>query len=186
MLRKHLLWIKREAKILNNADHNIKLEMASKWEENKTVNITTEVNKRTNAVKQKNPQQTLDELKKMENLFWKGMPIETVINHFNIMTEKKSKNGNPFLTSEQLISFIQRAFLKDKQQPKQKINFAIGEKGFTIKRFYEFFDLAVTQYAEVNKTEKYINLVLNNFDNMGTFASIKSYFKSNKTKEKWE
>jgi hypothetical protein len=111
--------------------------------------------------------------------------MEIAIKHFEVFVSKKSKNGAPFLTKIQLTYFVQGAFLKDEKQPKQKINYSVGEKGLVIKRFYEFFQLAVTNYAEVNRKEKYVNLVLDNFDNLGDYNSIEAFFKPNKTKENW-
>jgi hypothetical protein len=124
------------------------------------------------------------EIELAENNFIKGMPMEKVINHFEIMTKNKSKNGSPYLTTEQLILFLQRAFLNDTKIPKQRFNLANGEKGFVIKRFYDFFVYAVTQYNELNNKKKYIELLSDNFDNW-EYKSIVSLFKPNKTKKKW-
>ena len=126
----------------------------------------------------------LTEIEKLENKFWKGLPMEQVINHFEVMTKKKNKTGNVYLTVEQLISFLKKGFLNDQAQPKQKINCVSGEKGFVIKRFYEFFSLAVSQYGHPREKEKFINLFNDCFDNWDQ-KTIKSFFKPNKTIEKW-
>ena len=141
---------------------------------------------RTNT-EQPNPEiklKSFAEIKQAENKFMKGMPMEKVIDHFKVMTEKKSKNNIPYLDNEKLISFLQRAFLNDTKIPKQRFNLANGEKGFVIKRFYDFFDYAVTQYNELNNKKKYIELLSDNFDNW-EYKSIVSFFKPNKTRKKW-
>lgn len=126
----------------------------------------------------------LTEIKDSENQLLKGLPMKNVIKHFEIMTKKKNKNGNVFLTIEQLISFLKKGFLNDTTQPKQKINCSSGEKGFVIKRFYEFFDLAVSQYSYPQKKEIFIKLFTDCFDNWKQ-TTIKPFFKPNKTKQKW-
>lgn len=124
------------------------------------------------------------EIETRENLFVKGFPMKKVIEHFDVMTRRKNRNGNVFLTREQLVSFLRRGFLDDRTQPKQKINCANGEKGLVLKRFYEFFDLAVSQYGHPQKKEKFIKLFVDCFDNWSE-TSIKAFFKPNKTKHTW-
>lgn len=126
----------------------------------------------------------LEVIAKSENNFWKGLPMSVVVNHFQVMTQKKSKNGKPFLSEEQLVVFLKRGFLNDNDQPIQKVNCSNGEKGKVILRFYQFFELASVQYGYPNKKETFINLFLNCFDNWNE-NSVKAYFKPNKTKEKW-
>lgn len=126
----------------------------------------------------------LDEIRSSENLFWKGLPMDKVISHFSVLTTTKNKNGNFFLTPEQLNSFLKKGFLKDKTQPKQKINCSNGEKGFVIKRFYEFFDIAVSQYGHIQKKERFVKLFTDCFDNWDE-TSIPSFFRPSKTSSKW-
>lgn len=125
----------------------------------------------------------LAEIKNMENLFWKGLPMEAVVKHFEVMTILKNKNGNVFLKSEQLVSFLKRGFLNDITQPKQKINCSTSEKGFVIKRFYELYVLAASQYGHPNRKAKFIKLFNDCFDNWE--ESTVDYFFKNKTKETW-
>jgi len=127
----------------------------------------------------------LSKIKASENLFIKGIPMEIVISHFVGLTTRKSRNGKPFLTQEQLVSFLQRGFLKDDTQDKQTINCRIGEKGFLIRKFYDFYELAVTQYNYPAKKEKYINLFTDCFNNWPQHT-VKLFFMPGKTKEKWE
>ncbi|HAQ18432.1 MAG TPA: hypothetical protein DCR40_04260 [Prolixibacteraceae bacterium] len=126
----------------------------------------------------------LDKIRSSENLFWKGLPMDKVISHFTVMTTKKSKNGNEFLTTKQLISFLRKGFLNDTTQPKQKINCSNGEKGFVIKRFYELFDIAVAHYGHIQNKRRFIKLFTECFDNWGE-KSIPSFFKPGKTINKW-
>jgi len=127
---------------------------------------------------------TLEEIKHEENSFWKGMPMDKVVNHFAILSTRKSKNGDVFLKMDQLISFLKKGFLNDTTQRKQIINCGRGEKGLVIKRFYEFYDLAVSQYGFPSKTDKFIKLFTDCFSNWDE-NTIKPFFKSNKTKENW-
>lgn len=124
------------------------------------------------------------EMAESENKFWKGFPMCRVIKHFDVLTQRESKNGFPFLTTDQLISFLRRGFLNIKTEEKQKINWASGEKSFVIKRFYEFYELAVSQYGHPQKKENFILLLADCFDNWDQ-ESIKPLFRPNKTKEQW-
>jgi hypothetical protein len=137
-----------------------------------------------NEVNHRTFKQVLTEISKEENKFNKSLPMGEVVKHFRVLTERKSKNGKPFLTPEQLISFLQKGFLGKQELPKQKINYANTEKGLVILRFYELFLLAVTNYGEKNSKSKYINLVLNCFDNWDK-KSIEAFFKPNRIMQKW-
>lgn len=127
----------------------------------------------------------LDELANLENKYWQGIPIKVFVSHFRVMTQKNSINRKPFLTTEALISFINRGFLNDRSQPKQKINYGRKEKGFVIKRFYELFDLAVNNYGHSNDTKVFVELITDCFENNWTPRSIIFLFKANKIKRMW-
>lgn len=126
----------------------------------------------------------ISKISNRENKFWKGMPLDVVIKHFEAMTTKKNKNGEPYLSQKQFISFLKKGFLIDETQPKQKIRCSAGEKGFVIKRFYEFYALAVGEYGYPAKTDKFIKLFTDCFDNWNP-ETIKPFFKKDKTKENW-
>jgi hypothetical protein len=126
----------------------------------------------------------LSEMIKSENQFWKGLPMKKVVDHFIIMTTRKNKNGEPYLTNEQLISFLKKGFLNDPAQSKQKINCTASEKGLVIKRFYQLYDLAVAQYGYPAKKTKFMDLFTNCFDNWDK-ASVVPFFRPNKAKENW-
>jgi hypothetical protein len=126
----------------------------------------------------------LQEIKLSDNQVVKGMPMEVVIKHFETMTKRKSENGNPFLRPEQLIYLLKYISLGDTPQPKQKINCTVGEKGFVIKRFYEFYALAVSEYNCPPKKEKFIKLFTDCFDNWDA-KTLRYFFYSDKAKNNW-
>lgn len=126
----------------------------------------------------------INEIENSENRFWKGLPMKKVVEHFKVMTTRKNNNKDSYLTEEQFISFLKKGFLNDTNQLKQKINCSTGDKGFVILRFYELYDLAVSQYAHPRPKKPFINLFLDCFDNWGE-STVESFFKPNKTKEKW-
>ncbi|GEO03373.1 hypothetical protein AAE02nite_10370 [Adhaeribacter aerolatus] len=131
-------------------------------------------------------EEKLEALSNAENKHWKGVPMKEVINHFRVFMERKSKNGKPFLTPEQFISFIERAFLGKLEIPKQEINcIPIGEKGFVILRFYEYYYLATDEYKDIIEKDKYIKLVTDNLANEWEYDSVMYYFKPNMVKKKW-
>lgn len=129
--------------------------------------------------------QEVKELNKQENLFWKGIPMGVVIEHFIKLTTHNNKAGLPYLTQSQFMYFIKRAFLNQGAIPKQTMNIGSSENGSVIKLFYQFFDLAVRAYGEKNKNEKYIRLVLDNFTNWSTFPQVKSLFRKDKSAKVW-
>jgi hypothetical protein len=126
----------------------------------------------------------LSDIRNSDNHFWKGLPMNKVVDHFILMTTRKNKNGEPYLTYEQLISFLKKGFLNDDTQPKQKINCTANEKGFVIKRFYQLYELSVGQYCHPAKKEKFINLFTDCFDNWDK-ESVAALFKPNKVKDNW-
>lgn len=129
-------------------------------------------------------EKTLTEIALSENKFWKGIPMRKVVEHFEIMTKRKNKNGVSFLTLDQYIIFLKKGFLNEINLPVQKINCINGEKGFVISRFYEFYVLASSSYKHPSKKEKFIKLFTDCFDNWEP-KTIESFFKPDKTKDKW-
>jgi hypothetical protein len=127
----------------------------------------------------------LNYLKNAENKFDKSLPMSQVIEHFKVFTTIDSNNGSKFLTEKQFISFIKKGFLNDNSQPKQSFNYTNGEKGFIIKRFYEFFfDVAVSKHNVHNRKKPFIDLVEICFEGM-EYKKVESLFKSNKTLRTW-
>jgi hypothetical protein len=124
------------------------------------------------------------EINKLENKFWKGIPMDVVVKHFIVLNKQKSKNGDNFLSKKQFISFLKKGFLNDTSQSIQKINCANGEKGIIIKRFYDFFDLAVASFSHKQEKGPFIHLFTSCFDNWEE-KTIFHLFKPGKTKNNW-
>ncbi|MEI2695477.1 MAG: hypothetical protein V9E90_10430 [Saprospiraceae bacterium] len=129
-------------------------------------------------------EEILSEIRSAGNLLWKALPMGLVVKHFEVMTKRKSQNGEVFLTTEQLSSFLRKGFLGIESEKKQKINCSRGEKGLVIKLFYQLFDLAVRDYGYSPKKERFIQLIINCFDNWEP-TSIATFFRSNKVKDNW-
>jgi hypothetical protein len=126
----------------------------------------------------------LAEIRNSENKFWKGLPMEQVVKHFEVMTIRKNKEGIPYLTPEQLVSFLKKGFLNGTDQPMQKINCTRGEKGFVIKRFYELFDIAAREHYYPSTKVKFINLFNDCFDNWKP-NTISEFFRKDKSIKQW-
>ncbi|NVN96887.1 hypothetical protein HXX01_01430 [Candidatus Nomurabacteria bacterium] len=159
-------------------------EILKSWIEYKASfnkNLDNSNNEDTSSIE---PIKDLEALAKLENKFWKGLPMDVVIKHFLPLAEKKNKVGESFLTYLQFVSFIKRGFLLNDDEPVQKINCLTGEKGFVIARFYEFYQLAAYQYGHVARSEKFVKLFIHCFDNWDE-KSVKVYFKPNKSTESW-
>lgn len=124
------------------------------------------------------------ELEAINKQEWKAIPLSIISDHFKVFKDHKSKNGRPYLSNEAFISFLKRGFLNDSEQPKQRINFAHGERGFLILRFYQFYVEATTNYSFPNPKKPFIQIVINCFENWSE-TQVKSYFKPGKAKEKW-
>lgn len=125
------------------------------------------------------------EIKHSENKFWKGLPMDRVIKHFEVLTLRSNKNGVSYLSNQQFISFLKKGFLKDDNQPKQHIHCSRGEKGLIIKRFYEFFVLATSEFSHPQQKAKFISLFIDCFDNWEQ-KTVELFFKPNKTKQTWQ
>ncbi|UEG50874.1 hypothetical protein LK994_05220 [Ferruginibacter lapsinanis] len=118
------------------------------------------------------------------NVFCNAMPISVPKEHFAKFTETNSKNNKPFLTNEQLNSFIEKAFYGKTDIKKQTINYGKRERLFIVKRFYEFYLMCSTEYENTTQCQpKYIRLLTDNFINW-EFDNIKNNF-GNKVKREW-
>lgn len=126
----------------------------------------------------------LTEIADSENKFWKGLPMSFVVEHFKKMTIRKNKNGEPYLSPDQLISFLKKGFLLDETQPLQKINYCSKEKGFVIKLFYKLYDHSCSQCGHPADKAPFIKLITDCFDNWDN-KTIPSLFKPNKVKREW-
>jgi len=130
---------------------------------------------------------TTEKIENEENIFCKSMPLEVPIKHFKVLTERKSKNGKPFLSTDQFNSFIDKAFKGKQNLKKERFNLANREKLFIVKRFYQFYLLATnTEQGYENTLQskpKYIKLLSDNFTNWN-YESLKHNF-GNKVKPEW-
>jgi len=98
------------------------------------------------------------------NIFQKSMPIDEAVSHFKKLTENNSKNGSPFLTTEQLDIFIRKAFCGVKDLPKQTFNQApSGEKSIIQYVFREFYDANWDYFGTGQVQDKFIKLLTENF-----------------------
>lgn len=123
---------------------------------------------------------------KIINTFCNSMPLNIPKEHFKVFTISNSKNKNsPFLSIEQFNSFIEKAFTGKTELPKQTFNLAPHkEKLYIIKRFYEFYLIAVKDFEKTSQCkEKYIKLLSDNFINWD-YEQIKNNF-GNKVKRDW-
>lgn len=100
-----------------------------------------------------------------ENIFCKKMPLDIPKEHFKILTEKNSKNGEPFLTQDQFNNFINRAFCGKTDLPLQKFNQAPkGEKLKIQYLFYQFYENYCFEYFNTGQTKDvFIKLLTENF-----------------------
>ena|ERR1035437_783757 len=120
------------------------------------------------------------------NTFCNSMPLDIAKNHFKVFTLPNAKNKNlPYLSTAQFNLFIEKAFTGKTELQKQTINHAPHkEKLFIVKRFYEFYLIATTNYENTSQCqEKYIKLLTDNFTNWN-YESIKNNF-GNKVKRDW-
>jgi len=150
------------------------------------VSEVSEINNDTNAIlkiEEFNYNKEISEIIE-SNEFWNGVEMKKVIQHFEVLTFRNSRNGKVFLSQKQFISFLKKGFLNDENQLKQQFNYASGEKGFIIKRFYEFYYLCSSKHNFVNKKDIFIKLFLDSFDNWEE-TTITPFFKPNKAKQKW-
>ena len=125
------------------------------------------------------------ETKPTVNVFCKAMPLDFAISHFKVFTEKNSKNGRPFLSCEQLNSFIERAFYGNSKLPQLSFNLDTKEKMHIVKRFYDFYFESSKQYENTSQCQdKYIRLLTDNFSNW-QYSSIKNNFSKKPKKQYW-
>ncbi len=161
-----------------NVEYSIKngrKEISPEIENSKEVNIQPKIKVPSDL----DIKRELQQIMISENQFWRGLPMEFVVNHFSVFTSKKSRNENVFLTNEQFISFLKRGFLKDPTQPVQTINCSSREKGMIIKTFYQFYDVAVGQYACPHTKVYFIDLFTDCFNNWDP-STVKDFFRPGK------
>ena len=120
---------------------------------------------------------------KTEKNVFNSMPLDEVRKWFTQLVESNSKNGNTFLTSENVDIFIDRAFGGELFAEKLSINEKIGDKANVIGLFHLFYTYCITHQSGRGKidpnatAEKYIRLITDYFDNW-TFEQVKNNFRS--------
>lgn len=120
-----------------------------------------------------------------KGLEWKGMPVIEIYEHFKVMTERRNKIEIPFLTTKQLALFIEHVFINNSKVPKAiKVSFGKGERGFVVKRFYQFYVLAYN-YTKINSKHDFIKMVADNFQDF-EFGKVKNQFYGHVCKIPWK
>lgn len=98
------------------------------------------------------------------NVFNKTMPISKAVEHFQVFSTAKSKNGKPFLTEEQFNNFIKKAFCGVSNIPKQKFNMAPrGEKFIIQYKFREFYESYFDYFGTGQVQDIFVRLLTDNF-----------------------
>lgn len=179
------MYFKGIVSLINDFLEVEKIETSQSISDPQTTNEFAELNYLPpQQTKEETTQEELIHISQVENKFLKGIPMQVVIEHFKVFTTTENKKGEFYLTEAQFISFLKKCFLNDKNEPKQKINFTNGEKGFVIKRFFEFYEIACSQYSVHNRKDPFIDRFTECFE-FGTRSSFKSNFQNNKTNKQW-
>jgi hypothetical protein len=119
---------------------------------------------------------------KRPNAFNKHMPLDEVRKWFIQLAESNSKNGNPFLTVEQVEQFIERAFVGIPFTEKLSMNEKPGDKRNVVGLFHLFYTHCMTHKHKTGKIDpsatakKYILLLTDYFSNW-TFDEVKDNFR---------
>lgn len=118
----------------------------------------------------------------MENFFCKGMPIDFVENHFKVFTELKNEHNEPFLTMDELRSFINRGVYNQSEIPQQTIRYGKRMRGAVQYHFYIFFYEASKIFENTDQcSDKYIRLLTDNFTGWN-FETVKNNWSHKPTK----
>lgn len=112
-----------------------------------------------------------------------SMPLDEVRQWFIQLAETNSKNGNPFLTPEQVGQFIDRAFCGKSFAEKMSINERNGDKANVIGLFHLFYIHCTNHQSGKGKIDpsatakKYVELLTDYFDNW-IFKQVNDNFRS--------
>ena len=102
--------------------------------------------------------------------------MQIVTDHFiPLLNNKSNVNEKPFLTQPQFRQFIYKAFLNEIGIQKIQLNAGPKEKGFIIKLFHQFFQLAKPYDSKFSRSNG-IELLTENFSNW-SFEEVKNNFK---------
>ena len=111
-----------------------------------------------------------------------SMKLDEVEKWFIQLAENSSKNGEPFLTVQQVAQFIERAFVGNTNMPAPTLNATDREKGKIVGLFHLFYEHCNTHQPKVGKidplatAERYIRLLTGNLDRW-TFDEVKNNFR---------
>jgi len=155
----------------------------SKTQKSKPTSIASQTLKKMNVEGEKEFNEILMRIRNSENLFWKDIPMEMVIEHFKVFLKSENRFEIPFLTEDQFVSFLKRSFLKFKTEPRQRMYCPYGKKGLIIKRFYELYSIQVGKGYDQEK-DTYIDLIMDCFENWDR-QTVEFLFKPGKTKVEW-
>jgi len=112
----------------------------------------------------------------IDNKFCENMPISIPQEHFNVFALNNSKNGKPFLTTEQYHNFINRAFKGNSGISKQKFNNTKKEHSVVVHVFYDFYLKTTDEYFNSSQNRDiFMRLLTNNFIGWD-FNSVKNNF----------
>jgi len=119
--------------------------------------------------------------RRLEMLLTKGnsfndMPLNDVYKHFGELSKQKNKDGQPYLSEDQVLDFIEKAFCNI-EHPEIKINIGTRENMKIWNFFHQFYVYAYTQLIETTShcRDKYIGLLTDNFTNF-EFIKVKDSF----------
>jgi hypothetical protein len=97
------------------------------------------------------------------------LPIQKVQKYFMQLAENKSENGGYYLTKNEVIKFIGKAFCGETANNKVTVNIKQGEQFMVWKLFYNFFNDCTTNSEWDNKKQgnkkKYVQLLTDNVTN---------------------
>jgi hypothetical protein len=117
----------------------------------------------------------LEGIERLENKFCRVLSMKMVINHFIVLTKNKNRNSNYYLTQEQFVCFLRKAFLAENEIEKIRIDVGNREKGVIKYLFYRFYEEAMSIESASPNRDDYIRLLSDNF-HYWPFESTKANF----------
>ncbi|GAB2553707.1 hypothetical protein [Spirosoma areae] len=124
-----------------------------------------------------------------KNRFNPPMSLGVIDKWFMQLANTKSKNGNPFLTVDQVQKFIERAFTLNTDVPIQTFNLANGERTSIEKLFYLYYEKCKNDYTyepTKHSKAKYVRLLTDNFTNYNFDTVFKKFNNSQAAPIKWD
>lgn len=140
-------------------------------------NETQELDKQENSI----VQNQIEALKADSTLNWKGIPIARIIEHFQVLTKETNTRGETLLSESDFLAFIQKGFLENHSSPKVRIK--TRRKGLIGRLFYDFYNLAVDEFALPQRLAP-IKEIMSNGLKGWTESSINNALRKGRSKEK--